>query len=332
MRILLSSEHRYPAYKEAGIGLTPSPFPSGSGYYIHDLVMKGLVQLGHEVLYWLPGANRPLPDGATLVREPVLDADLFHSAAYRDESIAEVTKAFGQRWVTTCHLDLTARGKPRNATTENWIFVSRTLAQLHGRTRYVWNGIDPDDYIFSETKDGYFLFMSTMDWGNQKGLDTVISLSQQLGFKLVIAGTGKDQESIDNVMQMCRKINASYVGDVRGRRKAELLAGAAGFLFPTKVDEAFGLGMVEALMSGTPVICSDKGACREIITSDVGFVCKDEKDYVNAINNISRVPPQVCRAKAMKDFHYMRMAADYLREYEQQLGLDADDPALAETR
>ena len=324
MRILLSSDHRYPAFRGNGIGLEPSPFPSGSGYHIHDLLMKGLVQLGHEVFYLLPGADKPLPPGATFVSEAPPGADVLHTVAYRDESINEVRKSFGQRWVTTCHLDLTARGKPRSATTDNWIFVSRTLAQLHGRSRYVWNGLDPDDYIFSETKDDYFLFMSTMDWGTKKGLDTVLSLSQQLGFKLVIAGTGKDHASIENVMQMCRKVNATYVGDVRGRRKAELLAGATGFLFPTKVDEAFGLGMVEALMSGTPVICSDKGACGEIITSDVGFVCKDEKDYIAAINGISAIAPQVCRDKAIKDFHYLRMAADYVKEYEQQLS-DFDD-------
>ena len=319
MRVLLSSEHRYPGFKEVGIGLKPSPFPSGSGYHIHDLLMKGLTQLGHEVFYLLAGADRPLPSGATLVREPVMDADLLHTLAYREESLGELMKAFGPRWVTTCHLDLTARGKPRSATTDNWIFVSRTLAQLHGRTRYVWNGIDPDDYIFSETKDDYFLFMSTMDWGTKKGLDTVLSLSEQLGFKLVIAGTGTDDGAIDSVLQMCRKVNASYVGDVRGAQKAELLAGAAGFLFPTKVDEAFGLGMVEALMSGTPVICSDKGACSEIISSEVGFVCKDEKDFVAAVNNISSIAPRTCRAKAMKDFHYLRMAADYVKEYERQL-------------
>ena len=319
MRVLLSSDHRYPAFRENGIGLKPTAFPSGSGYYIQDLVMKGLVELGHEVLYFLPGADKPLPQGATLVSDAPLDADVLHTVAYRDDSLADIVKAFGQRWVTTCHLDLRARGRTRSATTENWIFVSRTLAHLHERSRYVWNGIDPDDYIFSETKDDYFLFMSTMDWGMEKGLDTVLSLSEQLGFKLVIAGTGKDEASIHNTMEMCRKANATYVGDVRGRQKAELLAGASGFLFPTKVNEAFGLGMVEALMSGTPVICSDKGACSEIITSEVGFVCTDEKDYVAAVNSISAIAPRVCRAKAMNDFHYLRMARDYVIEYEKQL-------------
>ena len=161
--------------------------------------------------------------------------------------------------------------------------------------------------------------MSTMDWGVENGLDTVLSLSRRIGFKLVIAGTGKDYESINRVGEMCKEIGAKYVGDVKGREKAELLAGARVFLFPTKLDEAFGLGMVEALMSGTPVICSDRGACPEIISPDVGFVCTDQNDYVAAINRIADISPQACREKAMREFHYLRMATDYVAEYQKEI-------------
>ena len=124
---------------------------------------------------------------------------------------------------------------------------------------------------------------------------------------------------------MCAKASARYVGDVRGQEKAELLAGAKGFLFPTKVDEAFGLGMVEALMSGTPVICSDRGACPEIISSDVGFVCKNEDDYVAAINNVASISSKACREKAIRDFHYKKMTADYLAEYHKELERDGNE-------
>src|SRR5438093_13137299 len=113
---------------------------------------------------------------------------------------------------------------------------------------------------------------------------------------------------------MCRSVNATYVGEVKCREKAELLAGAKAFLFPTKVEEAFGLGMVEALMSGTPVICSDKGACPEIISPDVGFVCRDDSEYLAAIEHISDISPQACRDKAMRDYHYLKMTANYIAE------------------
>ncbi|HEX8184447.1 MAG TPA: glycosyltransferase [Blastocatellia bacterium] len=320
MRILLSSTHRYPAYEENGVGLHPKEFPSSSGFFIHDLIVKGLTELGHDVLYLLPeGISKPLPSGATWISEPVEEVDLLHTISYRDEDLIEYMRARRKPWVTTCHLDLRARGIEQSATTEKWIFVSQTLARSHGRSRYVLNGVDPSDYFYSEAKDDYFLFMSTMDWGTSKGLDVALSLSKRLGFRLVIAGTGKDYDSINRVAEMCKEVGALYVGDVRGKRKAEILAGAKALLFPTKLNEAFGLGMVEALMSGTPVITSDKGACPEIISPDVGFVCKSDEEYENAVMRAGDISPRACRDKAIREYHYLRMAADYLNEYKKEI-------------
>ncbi len=319
MRILLSSDHRYPCATKVGSGLHPKLFPSGSAYVLHDLLARGLAELGHEVFYLLrEGADGPLPAGVTLVSESV-EADILHTVAYHDEDVVPERQASGKPWVTTCHLDLDARGKERSRTTDNWIFVSEALARLHGRDRVVLNGIDPDEYIYSETKENYLLFMSAMDWALEKGLETAFALSKQVGFELVVAGTARDYETINQVQKMCVEANARFVGDVRGREKAELLAGARAFLFPTRVNEAFGLGMVEAMMSGTPVICSDLGACPEIVSADVGFVCKDDEDYAAAINAASQISPAACRAKALKEFHYQRMTAEYVAEYEKEI-------------
>lgn len=320
MRILLSSDHRYPAFEKVGSGLHPKPFPSGSAYLVHDLLARGLAELGHDVFYLLrDGAGQPLPAGVTLVSDSIPDVDILHTVAYHDEDVIPKRQASGKPWVTTCHLDLEARGKERSPTTDNWIFVSETLAHLHGRKRYVLNGIDPDEYIYSETKDDYFMFMSAMDWGTEKGLETALALSRQIGFELVVAGTARNYEIIEQVQELCGKVNARYVGDVRGKEKAEWLAGAKGFLFPTKVNEAFGLGMVEAMMSGTPVICSDRGACPELVTPEVGFVCRSDDDYVAAIDHVANLSASACRDKALKDFHYLRMSTNYVAEYEKEI-------------
>jgi len=320
MRLLISARHRYPALTEVGSGLEPKALPSGSGSLIHDLMVKGLAELGHQIFYLLPnGADQPLPDGITIVSEPTLDVDVLHTISDHDNDLIREWQALGKPWVTTCHLDPRARGKERAPATENWIFVSRTLARLYDSNRYVLNGVDPAEYVFSESKENYILFMSTMDWGNAKGLDVVLSLAGKQPFKVVVAGTGNDWESVNRVAEMCRKANAIYVGDVRGKTKAKLLAGARALLFPTKLDEAFGLGMVEALMSGTPVICSDRGACPEIISPEVGFICREQSDYLAAINNVANISPQACRDKAMSKYHYLRMAADYAVEYEKEL-------------
>lgn len=320
MRVLMSSSHRYPAFCEVGSGLHPKPFPSGSGFLMHDLLVRGLAELGHEVFYLLrKGADKPLPAGVTLISEPGAEVDILHTISDRDEDLVQERKSRRKPWVTTCHIDQRAFGLERELATDNWIFVSRTLAELHGRSRYVFPGLDPAEYIFSESKDDYFLFMATAIWGVKKGLDVALSLSARLGFQLVVAGTGQDYESINRVAEMCAGVGAKYVGDVRGKQKAELFAGAKGLLFPTKLNEAFGLVMVEALLSGTPVICSDRGACPEVITPDVGFVCKEEDDYVAAINRIDSISPAACRDKAVRQYHYLKMAADYVAEYQKEI-------------
>ena len=326
MHILLSSDHEYPAANPHGSGLHPKKFPSGSGYILHDLLARGLAELGHDVFYLVRRAHAIAPPGVQLILSPAQHVDILHVISGRDAALIEDSH---KPWVATCHMDDRTRGRERDPVMQNWIYVSRTLAQLHGSDRYVWNGIDPAEYIYSETKDDYFLFMSTMDWGTKKGLDTVLSLSKQLGFKLVVAGTGESYERIAKVQEMCREAGAKYVGDVRGQEKAELLAGAKGFLFPTKIDEAFGLGMVEALMSGTPVICSDRGACPEIITSDVGFICSSDGQYIAAIEKVGEIDRRTCREKAMRDYHYHAMANNYLREYEIEVARTAVEPARA---
>jgi hypothetical protein len=70
------------------------------------------------------------------------------------------------------------------------------------------------------------------------------------------------------------------------------------------------------------VICSDKGACPDIITRDVGFVCRYEPDYVNAIRRVGEISPRACREKAMREFHYLRMAKDYVAEYQKEIATD----------
>src|SRR4029453_4500146 len=68
-----------------------------------------------------------------------------------------------------------------------------------------------------------------------------------------------------------------HVGEVGGRDKAELVAGARAMLMPIRWEEPFGMVMVEALACGTPVIAFPEGAAKEIVRDGVnGFLVDDE--------------------------------------------------------
>src|SRR5215475_5136204 len=323
MRVLLVAYHRYPAYELCGSGPHPRDYPSGSAYHLQDLLSQGLAEEGHDVFY-LPkkGAAQSLPPGVKPVSQHVPDADICHAIAVPslvDETV-QYTAQHDLPCLLTCHMDLRIRGLDRSMAGPNWVFVSRTVAQAHGSDRVVVNGLSPTNYVFSESKSDYFVFIGSMDNARSKGLDIALELSVKKGFRLVVAGTSAKYEIIRYIAELCTAYGAEYVGDVRGRAKAELLASAKAVLFPSRVNEGCPLVILEALMSGTPVISSASGGSVEIVSSEVGFLCAQDDDWQRAVDHVHEVSPRRCREIAMEKYHYRRMVRDYLKEYETEIG------------
>src|SRR5262249_50392932 len=149
-------------------------------------------------------------------------------------------------------------------------------------------GIDPAEFIYSETKEDYFLFVvGDVCRARVKGLEIAFRILELTGIELRVAGGTTDPREAFEFARLCNDHGAVWVGLIQGQRKAELFAGAKGLLFPTQhANEAFGLVLIEALFSGTPVIGSHCGAIPELLPPQAGFVCRDEAQYVNAVTNI----------------------------------------------
>jgi glycosyltransferase involved in cell wall biosynthesis len=313
VRVCVTAKHRYPA---GGTG------PAGG--HIFDLLVRGLAELGHEVFYRPQlGTERPLPSGVAFVEQPVWDVDIVHCRS--DEDVYQEAGRRGIPWVASCHADLlTTWGRDRSAATRNWIYASQSLARTYGSSRFVRYGLDPGEFRYSRVKRDYLLFISMLRFATRKGLDIALALSRTLGFRLVVAGACDDVEVVNRIAQQCREAGVEFVGPVVGKRKADLFAEARALLFPTQLNEGFGIMMAEALFSGTPVICSNNGACPEIVTADVGFVCATEDDYREALLRLDEIRPEACREKALREFHYLRMAADYVSEYHKEITYAAE--------
>jgi glycosyltransferase involved in cell wall biosynthesis len=102
---------------------------------------------------------------------------------------------------------------------------------------------------------------------------------------------------------------------VGGERKAALIAGARALLSPIRWEEPFGLSVIEALASGTPVITTPRGAMPEIVTEDVGFLCSADEDYGRAFAEIESISRARCREYVEERFSVARMAEGYLELY-----------------
>jgi glycosyltransferase involved in cell wall biosynthesis len=307
MRIHISSGHMY-----------PGSLHGVASHAVHDNLARGLAELGHDVRYQLKGWGqaRP-PEGVRPVSDIAGDEDILHV----NHLTLRESPATALPWVRIVHSDLQYQDLPPSYVTPNCIFVSRTLAGLYGSDRYVYNGIDPADFIYSEAKEDHFLFAVAggVKKARMKGLDIALYVARLAGAELRVAGGSNDPSEMQEFDRYCRDHGAVCLGLVHGCRKAEVFAGARALLFPTQMNEAFGLTVAEALMSGTPVIASDKGAMSELLDPSVGFVCSDQPAYLDAVAALGRIAPSDCRRLAMERFHYLEMARSYVREYQREI-------------
>jgi mannose-6-phosphate isomerase-like protein (cupin superfamily) len=111
-----------------------------------------------------------------------------------------------------------------------------------------------------------------------------------------------------------------YEGHVDPERKKELLSNAYALLHMINYDEAFGLGVVEAMASRTPVIAMNRGSMPELIKEgETGFLVNSVDEAVEAVKKIDSLSRKECRESVEKCFSVDRMVDDYIRVHEEIL-------------
>lgn len=303
MKIYLTSGHTYPAVIH-GV----------AAQSVQDDLALALVELGHDVNYQVSERDVRVPPEINPLEHPEGDEDICHLLGLW-RTPTEVLP-----WVRVSHSYALLQNCSLDRVGPNDIAVSKALAQMHNSSRYVHNGIKPDNFVFSGTKDNYLLFVvNGVVRAEEKGLEVAFQLVDRVGVELKVVAHDQDSSRLAEFEKACHARGASFEGMVHGTRKADLFAGARALLFPSLLPEAFGLVIAEALMSGTPVIASDLGAIPELLPLNCGFVCSDFTDYVAAFDALDSISTDKCRETALERYHYHRMARDYLAEYEKQL-------------
>ncbi len=90
-----------------------------------------------------------------------------------------------------------------------------------------------------------------------------------------------------------------YLGKVGGARKADLLADARCLWVPAQWDEPFGLTTIEAMVSGTPVLGTNRGALAEVVTPESGALGNTLDDLVRMSPSLDALDPEQIRASVL---------------------------------
>jgi glycosyltransferase involved in cell wall biosynthesis len=274
-------------------------------------LVQGLAELGHRVTLLAP-PKTSLP-GATCIAVPLQSligppAGLMQylprgvEVVHAHYPIAESQVAMPL--LQTLHGNMRLGDSPPPHT----VFLSFNHARRHGGTSFVYNGLEPASFTFRARKDEYDLFVGRLH--SAKGYRWAIEGAKRTGRRLIIAGGWRPS--------LRRTIR--YVGEVDGEPKRELLAGARCLWMPALWDEPFGLTLIEALFSGTPVLGTRRGALPEIVSSEVGALHDDLDALIEASRTIATRSPEACREHAMRYFTHITMAEEYVRFYGALIG------------
>jgi glycosyltransferase involved in cell wall biosynthesis len=187
----------------------------------------------------------------------------------------------------------------------------------------VYNGIACEDYHFRAEPGDYLVFLGRIS--PEKRPDRAIEIARDVGMRLVIAAKVDPVDAAYYERAIAPMIRASplveFIGEVDERAKDALLGGAYASLFPIDWPEPFGLTMVEAMATGTPVIAYRAGSVPEVVVDGVtGFVCDTLHGMIEAVARIPTIDRRACRAHVEAQFSAAAMADGYERVYRTLVG------------
>jgi glycosyltransferase involved in cell wall biosynthesis len=154
-----------------------------------------------------------------------------------------------------------------------------------------------------------------------KGIADAVEIARRADRRLVICGIVQDSayfaERIEPHIDGDRVV---YRGSVGPEARAEVLATASVLLHPIHFDEPFGLSVVEAMASGTPVVAYRRGSMPEIIDEGItGFAVDGVDEAVAAVPRAAALDRLLVQERARARFDVDRMVDSYLDVYERVL-------------
>lgn len=184
----------------------------------------------------------------------------------------------------------------------------------------VYNGLTMDDYPFSDSHDGYLLFVGRISL--EKGVHHAIEVALHLNLPLIIAAKldAIDMPYFKQYVGPRLSENIKWIGEVNEQERNRLMSKALCFLHPVTWKEPFGLTLIEAMACGCPVVAFKKGSIPEVVAhGKTGFVVTDTQEMIEAVRKIDTIKREQCRKYALENFNAKIMAARYEKIYQKIL-------------
>jgi glycosyltransferase involved in cell wall biosynthesis len=176
------------------------------------------------------------------------------------------------------------------------------------RVQVIHHGLDPAKFEVSRHASGdYVCFVGR--FARVKGPHTAIDAAARAGVPIRVAGEIHPPDeawaSVELQHRMQRR-HVRYVGSIGLTEKRPLLRDARALLAPIEWNEPFGLILIEAMLSGCPVVAFARGSVPELVEEGItGFIAHDVDhmaDLIRPGGKVDAFDRLRCRARAVERF------------------------------
>jgi glycosyltransferase involved in cell wall biosynthesis len=328
--------------------LTVPPHRYGGTEVVVDGLARGLVAAGHDVVLAAPsGSTCPVPMVPDMP-EPCMDtpglwtatAELYHVArAYaalegmdlvHDHTVAGPFFRYRPAAlpvVTTSHGPFSSRLGDLYALMGPDVSVvaishHQAAAAKVRIARVIHHGIDVGSVPVGDGGGGYAAFLGRMS--PDKGPREAVLIAREAGVRLLMAARiqgAEERDYFDSQVAPLLSPGVEFLGELTVAEKYQLMGGAVAFLNPIQWPEPFGLVMIEALATGTPVVGTPSGSAPEIVDDGVtGYLRGTIRELAEALVLASALDRGACRQAVEARFSLGRMVADHITLYRDVLG------------
>lgn len=337
------------------IAMISTPFVSvpprtygGTELVVHELV-EGLRELGHDVTLFATGDSstsaelRALfpvsqwpPDSLTEIEHAAWalgdaardDFDVIHVHSAAALPVARLCPE--RPLIYTLHHVRDARLSALYAHHPEPWYVAISYDQARKeiplrRLAVVHHGLEPAAFECRAAAAGdYVCFVGRL--AAVKGAHDAIDAARLAGVPIRVGGDVHPPDrpyAEREVLPRLSQPHVDYLGNVGPAIKHPMLRDARALLAPVAWDEPFGLILIEAMLSGCPVVAFPRGSIPELVEHGVtGFVVRDVEEMAATIRPggpVDLFDRRRCRERAIERFSRRRMARNYERVYERAI-------------
>jgi glycosyltransferase involved in cell wall biosynthesis len=183
----------------------------------------------------------------------------------------------------------------------------------------IHHGIDVESVRVGRGDGGYASFLGRMS--PDKGPREAALIARAAGVPLRIAAKLREpaeREYFDAQVKPLLCSDVEFLGELGCAEKLELVGNSFALVNPIQWAEPFGLVMIEALATGTPIVATPVATAPEIVDDGVtGFLRSGAHSLAAALLDAPRLDRAACRAVAVRRFSSQRMVTEHVRLYEQ---------------